>query len=134
MAIYNPYQTAGYPSFMPNTVTPVNNGYNPQPRSQGITWVNGEEAARTYPIPYNSTMMLMDSESPVLYVKTVDSIGRITDFEVYDLINRAPKKEQVSINTDDFVKKADLDKMLASINKRFDDVMQRRVQTRKEDK
>ena len=130
MAVYNPYQSqVGYGQY----------GYNPsaisnmQPsnvRSQGITWVSGEEAARTYPIPYNSTAMLMDSESPVLYVKSVDHMGRITEFEIYDLINRSPKKEA----SEDFVKKSDLDKMLSEINKRFDEISYRKNQNRKEDK
>lgn len=130
MAVYNPYQSqVGYsrmdynPSAFPNM--------QPQPaRAQGITWVAGEEAARTYPIPYNSTAMLMDSESPVLYVKSVDHMGRITEFEVYDLINRSPKKEA----SEDFVKKSDLDKMLTEINKRFDEISYRKNQPRREDK
>ena len=131
MAVYNPYQTTGYPNYQPTSVTPVSNVGFPQQRVQpGITWVAGEEAARTYPIPYNSTAMLMDSESPVLYVKSVDHMGRITEFEVYDLINRSPKKEA----SEDFVKKSDLDKMLTEINKRFDEISYRKNQPRREDK
>lgn len=133
MAVYNPYQTqTGYPNYTQGSITPVNNNavYFPQQRSQGITWVSGEEAARTYPIPYNSTAMLMDSESPVLYVKSVDHMGRITEFEVYDLINRSPKKETSS----EFVTKTDLDKMMSEINKRFDEFSYKKNQNRKEDR
>lgn len=137
MAIYNnPYQT-NYPTYQPASIAPVPaSNFNPQPRNQGITWVNGEEAARSYPIPYNSTVMLMDQETPVLYVKTVDSMGRIVDFEIYDLINRSPKKEDVlNFNTEEFVKKDDLQKMMEGINKRFDELSVRRTQqNRREDK
>lgn len=121
--MYNPYQSLNYPNYRPANITPVNNGFAP-----GITWVNGEDAARSYPIPYNSTMLLMDQENPVLYVKTVDNIGRIVDFEVYDLINRSPKKEEANFNAEDFVKKTDLQEMLDSINKRFDDLTPKRPQ------
>ena len=133
MAVYNPYQQnqAGYPNYTQGSIMPVSNQlYYPPQRSQGITWVSGEEAARTYPIPYNSTAMLMDSESPVLYVKSVDHMGRITEFEIYDLINRSPKKE----TADDFVKKTDLDKMMSELNRRFDELSYRKSQNRKEDR
>lgn len=133
MAVYNPYQiNYQMPQTATNTLPAYQQvgGYTPPPRAQGITWVAGEEAARTYPIPYNSTAMLMDSDSPVLYVKSVDHMGRITEFEIYDLINRTPKKEA----SNDFVKKADLDKMLSEMNKRFDELSYRRNQNRKEDR
>ena len=130
MAVYNPYQQS-YTNTQPYlNQSMVPQSFSPQPRTQGITWVAGEEAARTYPIPYNSTAMLMDSESPVLYVKSVDHMGRITEFEIYDLINRTPKKE----TSDEFVKKADLEDMLSEINKRFDEISYRRNQNRREDK
>ena len=135
MAITNPYQP-NYTGYAPYAL-PAATSFTPaRPNTQGITWVNGEEAARTYPIPYNSTAMLMDSENPVLYVKTIDSMGRIVDFEVYDLINRSPKKETIAnFKPDDFVKKNDLEKMMSDINKRFDELAARRnPQTRKEDR
>lgn len=130
MAIYNPYQ-ANYSPYPPALSTPSAASSFSQPRApQGITWVAGEEAARTYPIPYNSTAMLMDSESPVLYVKSVDNMGRIVEFEVYDLINRSPKKEASS----EFVTKDDLDKFMSEMNKRFDELSYKRRENRKEDR
>ena len=72
----------------------------------------------------------MDRESPVLYVKTVDHMGRITEFEIYDLINRAPKKETQG----DFVTKDDLDKLMSEMNKRFDEISYKRKENRKEDR
>ena len=130
MAVYNPYQQnqVGYSrmDYAPQPVAPVMQQAPPQ----GVRWVDGEDAARTYPIPYNSTALLMDRESPVLYVKTVDHMGRITEFEIYDLINRAPKKETQG----DFVTKDDLDKLMSEMNKRFDEISYKRKENRKEDR
>lgn len=49
---------------------------------QNIIFVN-EEEAKSYMLPPNSKMLLMDSDRPIFYIKTTDSLGRTSSFESY---------------------------------------------------
>ena len=53
-------------------------GYNyQQPITQNyFAWVQGEAAAQAFQVAPNSTVILMDSERPILYMKSADSTGR----------------------------------------------------------
>ena len=64
---FNPYQYPSYPST-----------YNKAPINQ-YTFVNGIEGAKSYQVLYpNQTMLLMDSDSPICYMKQTDDIGKAT--------------------------------------------------------
>ena len=54
--------------------------YQPQQQFQhqgnnGIVWVQGEAAAKSYPVAPNTTVMLLDSENSTFYLKTSDASG-----------------------------------------------------------
>lgn len=56
-------------------------GFNPynQPRQTNTyAFVNGLEGAKSYIVPANQTVLLMDSEQPVCYMKTANAIGQGT--------------------------------------------------------
>lgn len=44
-------------------------------QQSNIIWVNGEAGANAYPVPPGCSMLLMDRENPVFYIKTVDPSG-----------------------------------------------------------
>ena len=94
---YNPY---GYNPYGANTAV----GWYPQTQvyqqttAPSFAWVQGIEAAKAYAVPAGSSMMLMDSEHPVIYIKTVDSTGKPQELEVYDMVKR---KNQKAKTTDD---------------------------------
>ena len=46
-----------------------------QPNNSMI-WVQGISAAKSYLVPNNSTVILWDSESPTVYIKSVDVNGK----------------------------------------------------------
>lgn len=52
----------------------------PQPRqAQNVyAFVNGLEGAKSYQVPANQTVLLMDSEQPVCYMKTANALGQGT--------------------------------------------------------
>lgn len=77
----NPYATA-----MPQ------NQYQQRPL---IDWVVGKASADAYPMAPNGKVMLMDSQEPVLYVKTTDPMGR-PSLITYDLVERAPISVEVN--------------------------------------
>ena len=41
-----------------------------QPQNNGIIWVQGEQAAKGYPVAPNQSVLLMDSEQSAFYIKS----------------------------------------------------------------
>ena len=69
------YGTGGYVNGS-RTVTGTPAFAQPQvPQQNGFNWVQGEAAAKSWPVPPNSTVLLMDSEEQKFYLKTVDASG-----------------------------------------------------------
>ena len=95
-----------------------------QPQSNGIVWVQGENAAKSYPVAPNTTVMLLDSEASVFYLKTSDASGMPLPLRVFDYKERtesvakmpanAPKND-FDVNFDNFVTYDKLNEILASL-------------------
>ena len=73
---YNPYQPyAPFPQ-------PTYGNFQPQPQSQPANntyaFVNGIEGAKSYPMQPNQTVMLMDSDDPLVYMKQSNAMGQAT--------------------------------------------------------
>ena len=89
--------------------------------NQGFVWVQGEAGAKAYPVAAGNSVLLMDSESPVLYMKSTDISGRPLPIETYDLVKRedrpvipqAPVQQQQAqqpqIDLSQYVKMSDLE-------------------------
>ena len=137
MAYYNPY----YPNngAMPDMLNQLRGQQMPmqqpmqmqqpqpmmsQPQSNGIVWVQGESAAKSFPVAPNTTVMLLDSESSVFYLKTSDASGMPLPLRVFDYKERtqnpsnlpvnAPKTD-CEVNFDNFVTYDKLNEILASL-------------------
>lgn len=59
-----------------------------QQNNSTIIWVQGEAGAKAYPLAPNNKILLMDSEAPVLYVKSVNAGGIPEPLVIYDLVER----------------------------------------------
>lgn len=59
-----------------------------QQPNNGIVWVQGENAAKSYPVAPNTTIMLLDSESSTFYLKTSDASGMPLPLRVFDYKER----------------------------------------------
>lgn len=89
---YNPnyYYPAGYQPMqiqpqvqqMPQMQNNVSNGQS------GILWVQGEAGAKAYPVGAGNSVLLMDTEDTVLYLKTVDQSGMPQPLRIFDLVER----------------------------------------------
>ena len=128
MAYYNPY----YPNngAMPDMLGQLRGQQMPmqqpmpQPQSNGIVWVQGLSAAKSFPVAANTTVMLLDSEASVFYLKTSDASGMPLPLRVFDYKERtqnpsnlpvnAPKND-CEVNFDDFVTYDKLNEILASL-------------------
>lgn len=126
MAIYNyglpapnyqqpiPYQQQ-YPQVQQTVSnTPITNN-----RSAGIIWVQGEAGAKAYPVAPGNSVLLMDSESDVFYIKSTDTSGipaplRVFNYsEIVQTQVEEPRQEQ--IDTSQFVTRGELDELRAMI-------------------
>lgn len=63
---------------------------NQQGNTSGFVWVQGEAGAKAYPVAAGNSVLLMDSENPVLYLKSTDAYGKPLPMEIYDLVKREP--------------------------------------------
>ena len=106
MAYYNPY----YPNngAMPDMLGQLRGQQmpmqqpmqmqQPQPQSNGIVWVQGESAAKSFPVAPNTTVMLLDSEASVFYLKTSDASGMPLPLRVFDYKERTQNGSVLPVN------------------------------------
>ncbi len=64
----------------------------PPQTNQGILWVQGEAAARSYLVAPNTTVLLMDSESQTFYLKSTDTSGMPMPLRIFDYTERTAQK------------------------------------------
>lgn len=74
---------AVYPPSYVNYSTPVMAQSNP-----GIVWVQGIEAAKSYLVGAGQSVLLMDSENNVFYIKSTDQSGMPMPLRVFDYTER----------------------------------------------
>lgn len=69
-----------------------------QPVNQGLLWVQGENAARSYLVAPNSTVLLMDSDASRFYLKSADNAGmpNLRIFEYTEVAQNAQKSLQTA--------------------------------------
>ena len=87
MAYYAPYQNQYYTQ-LAQTYTPVQgqlqNVAPVQQNNNGIIWIQGEQAAKSYMVAPNNTVLLMDSESQRFYLKSTDASGMPLPLRVFE--------------------------------------------------
>lgn len=94
---YNPYNPAG-------NATGINSPYQSQNR-QEIIKVNGREGANAYPLNApNSSVMMLDINQPILYVKISDGAG-YCNITAYTINPVEQEMNKSNINTDDLEKR-----------------------------
>ena len=131
MAYYAPFYRPTYydqmqtPSFNQQPmVQQVQQMPTPAPQTNnGLVWVQGEVAAKSYPVAPNCTVMLMDSEGERFYLKSADSSGMPLPLRVFEYTERinAPTGDfkggtsDFSEMDDRFVTREEFERRLASI-------------------
>ena len=66
----------------------------------GIFTVNGEYAARNFPIARGVRVLLMDTQNDVFYVKSADLNGMVNSFRTFDYVERTDVSMQNSSDSD----------------------------------
>ena len=96
-------------------VNPAPNMYNA--RLNQYTFVNGLEGAKSFQVQPNQTVMLLDSDNPIIYKKSANSYGQAS-IEYFQMI---PISEQDVRNIltppmPEYVLKSDFDKLMAKLD------------------
>ena len=76
-----PYYPAYQPQMFQNQYTPQQHG--------GLIWVQGIEAAKSYPVSAGQSVLLMDSESNAFFIKTADASGMPLPLRIFDYAERS---------------------------------------------
>lgn len=61
---------------------------SPQGSNNSITWVQGEAAAKAFPVAAGQAVLLMDSEASVMYIKSTDASGMPQPLRIFDYTER----------------------------------------------
>ena len=109
-----------YPTYQPQM---YQNQYAPQQHG-GLIWVQGVEAAKSYPVSAGQSVLLMDSESNAFFIKTADASGMPLPLRIFDYAERtaqnAPKTAQETrteppIDLSAYVTRDELESRIAQI-------------------
>lgn len=124
---------------------PMQQSYSPAPvpasqqNSSGIVWVQGEAAARSYMIANGTSVLLMDSEEPVFYIKTTDSYGMPLPLKIFDykerttssqkllpgraeLIEEVPQQSRQDVDLSKYATKDEIDHKIDELYKLIDEL------------
>ncbi len=74
--------------------------------SSSITWVQGLSGAKAYPVAAGSTVLLMDTEDSIFYIKSADYSGMPLPLRIFDYKERSDQPEK-----QDFVTREEFDEL-----------------------
>ena len=118
------YNTTTNPATAPvntPTNTPTNTPSQPtNPQDNSINWVQGEAGAKSYPVAPSQSVMLMDSENEVFYIKTVDASGMPLPLRIFDYKERNAQEKEVEevpqIDMSNYITREEFEKRINGIN------------------
>ena len=95
----------------------------PAQQSSQIIWVSGEAGAKSYLVAPGNTVMLLDAENSVFYLKSADASGMPLPLRIFDYKERTTVAQQAfggsvaaeTVNLDNFVTRKEFDELKASI-------------------
>ena len=127
---YNNYFPQYYPNQVPMMQTPqqmpVGQPTMPQnmqaTSGNGITWVQGEAAAKSFPVGAGQSALLMDSEESVFYIKSTDQSGMPQPLRIFDYTERTAQHSEAGIT-----KKPDVDYVSRSEFEEFREDVKRSI-------
>ena len=120
------YNTTTNPATAPvntPTNTPTNTPSQPtNPQDNSINWVQGEAGAKSYPVAPSQSVMLMDSENEVFYIKTVDASGMPLPLRIFDYKERNAQEKEVEevpqIDMSNYITREEFEKRMNGISRK----------------
>jgi hypothetical protein len=122
---YNNYFPQGYyPQYYGNQQMPQNApnlaSNTRQQINNQIIWVQGEAAAKAYPVDPGQSVQLMDSEESVFYIKSTDQSGMPQPLRIFDYKERTSERSTPAAakNTnDDFVSRKEFEEFREDVKR-----------------
>ena len=81
----------------------------------GINWVQGEAGAKSFAIAPGQSVLLMDSEENVFYIKSSDASGMPMPLRIFDYTERVVAKKETTVPNPDYVTREELNKVIAEL-------------------
>lgn len=143
MAYYTPYQSQ-YHTQLAQAYTPVqipqqNVAPVQQQQNNGssLIWVQGIEAAKSFMVAPNTTVLLMDSESQRFYLKSSDASGMplpLRTFEYTETTQNAqkPASDVPTVDYSSFATKAEFEAFRDEIHGMLKNIPKRRREIKEE--
>ena len=112
--------------------TPINNGSITPQTSGGLIWVQGEAGAKAYMVAPGNSVLLLDSEKPVFYIKSTDENGMPKPLKTYEFVERQsiPSEQAESIKLPatqrvdvPYITKSELEEQINEIKKYIDELL-----------
>ncbi len=101
MAYGSYYPQNYYPQYYGNQQMPPQASQMPsntqQSSSGNLIWVQGENAAKAYPVASGQSVLLMDSEESVFYIKSTDQSGMPQPLRIFDYKERTAQHSESSV-------------------------------------
>lgn len=98
------------------------NGYYPmdnlnqlKAQQSSPIWVQGEAAAKSYPVAPGNTVLLMDSEQSRFYMKTTDPSGMPLPLRIFEFNEVTNTPAAPELDTKNFVTRDELQEILANL-------------------
>ena len=114
MAYYTPYQAQYYTQMQAQNPIHIQQPAPVQNNQSSLIWVQGIEAAKSYLVAPNTTVLLMDSEKERFFLKSSDASGMplpLRVFEYSEIIQNGANKptESVTMDLSSYATKAEFD-------------------------
>lgn len=112
-----PYPNYYYPNMYQPVAQPTMQQNNAQ--TSNVQWVQGEASAKSYPVAPNNSVLLMDSEESVFYIKSTDQSGMPLPLRIFDYSERKSQNTEANIinRPNDFVSRSEFDAFKEDISK-----------------
>lgn len=94
------------------------------PSNSGIIWVQGEAAAKSYPVGAGQSVLLMDSEDSVMYIKSTDQSGMPQPLRIFEYKERAATHGDAGIakKAEDFVSRAEFEEFRDDVKRTINSI------------
>lgn len=109
-----------YPNYTYNGYPYTQNYNTSQPQQQtlsnSINWVQGEAGAKSFPVAPGQSVVLMDSENYIFYIKSVDISGMPLPLKVFDYKEKVEQKQNsVQPNNNEYITRKEFEKRLSEL-------------------
>ena len=107
----NQQMSQNQPQIASNAQQQVNNS---------IIWVQGEAAAKAYPVVSGQSVLLMDSEESAFYIKSTDQSGMPQPLRIFDYKERTSERSTpaaVKNVNDDFVSRKEFEEFREDVKR-----------------